>query len=130
MLAATINKEVTCIPIESGVEARRQRLDVEVGKGGMTILTGDVRNYARMIIETDAGRPAKSRNTFDNFVRFDPFIQQCEMLTAGRKQTSPRRKPSRKRTSTHVCRRMSCWTNSTNASRTIGTGRCLHYDKN
>lgn len=69
-LAASINKEVTCIPLDVQVENRQQRLDAVQGKGGMTILKGDVRKFAGMFVEPEAEGAVKSRTNFDNFVSF------------------------------------------------------------
>lgn len=67
--AATITREVTCKPVDLETEASSRRIDAE-DKNQMTILKGDVRQYARMVLAPGAGgqRGYQSSGNYDTFV--------------------------------------------------------------
>lgn len=91
---------MTCVPIGLDVKGRTQSLDVEEGKGQMTILTGDVRKYASTTLETSVGKSSiKGRTDFDNFVRLDTYLRLWVTWTnRDRKPTLLLSKPRRKKT--------------------------------
>jgi len=58
---------MNCNAVDREQDAQTRRLDVEDRKS-ITLLKGDVRNYARMVIDPTVERTYRGRAAFDTFV--------------------------------------------------------------